>query len=95
MTYELTFLEDAYREWQKLAPSVRQQFSKKLKERLEMPHVPSARLHSMPDCYKIKLRDAGYRLVYRMFEGRVTVQVVAVGKRDKNRVYVAAATRVQ
>jgi mRNA interferase RelE/StbE len=35
----------------------------------------------MPDCYKIKLRAAGYRLVYQVEDKTVTVIVVAVGKR--------------
>jgi mRNA interferase RelE/StbE len=39
------------------------------------------------DCYKIKLRAAGYRLVYRVIKQRLVVQVIAVGKRDKNEVY--------
>ena len=48
----------------------------------------------MPDCYKIKLRAAGYRLVYRVDDGRVVVIVVAVGRRDRNAVYKAALGRV-
>ena len=48
----------------------------------------------MPDCYKIKLRSAGYRLVYRVYDDRIVVQVIAVGKRERNEVYKAAAGRV-
>jgi len=48
----------------------------------------------MPDCYKIKLRAAGYRLVDRVDSGRVVVIIVAVGKRDRNLVYKIAAGRV-
>jgi mRNA interferase RelE/StbE len=65
-----------------------------LAERLTNPRVPASRLHDLPDCYKIKLRAAGYRLVYRVDDGRVVVIVVAVGKRDRNLVYRAAAGRV-
>ena len=64
MSYNLAFVESALKEWRKLAPPIREQFKKKLAERLEHPHVPSARLHNLPDCYKIKLRTIGYRLVY-------------------------------
>jgi len=92
--YELEFLPSARKEWDKLGNSVRDQFRKKLAERLNQPHVPSARLHDMPDCYKIKLRSAGYRLVYRVDDGRVVVVVVAVGKRERNAVYKIAAGRV-
>jgi mRNA interferase RelE/StbE len=93
-SYRLVFLRDAKKEWDKLGNTIRAQFGKKLAERLENPHIPSARLHDMPDCYKIKLRAAGYRLVYRVDDGRVVVIVVAVGKRERNAVYKIAAGRV-
>ena len=73
--------------------NVREQFRKKLIERLEVPRVASAKLSGMPDCYKIKLRAAGYRLVYRVEDDVVTVVVVAVGRRDRNLVYKIAAGR--
>lgn len=93
-SYRLVFLRDAKKEWDKLNPTIRSQFSKKLAERLRNPRVPSARLSEMRDCYKIKLRSAGYRLVYQVDDGRVTVIVVAVGRRDRNSVYKSAAERV-
>lgn len=87
MTYSLTFLEEALKEWRKLPPPLQTQFKKKLAERLEHPHVPHDKLRGMTDCYKIKLRAAGYRLVYRVIDDRLAVQVITVGKRDKNTVY--------
>lgn len=93
MTYELAFLPAALTEWKKLDGSVRAIFKKKLAERLEQPHVPSAKLHSQKDRYKIKLRDADYRLVYEVQDEIVTVLVVAVGKRERDEVYKAAAKR--
>ena len=93
-TYRLTFLRDAKKEWDKLGGNVRQQFERKLREILAAPRRPAARLSGLPDCYKIKLKDAGYRLVYRVFEDRVVVQVVAVGRRERNAVYEAAARRL-
>ena len=94
MPYKLTFLRSAEKEWSKLGADIRLQFAKKLQERLEEPRVAYAKLQDFPDCYKIKLRSAGYRLVYRVFDDRIVVQVVAVGKRDKNKVYEAAAKRL-
>jgi mRNA interferase RelE/StbE len=93
-TYSLAFLEDAKKEWDRLGNTVRAQFKKKLSERLIDPHVPSAKLRGMPHCYKIKLRAAGYRLVYQVDEDVVTVVVVAVGERDRNLVYKAAVGRI-
>ncbi|HEU4772919.1 MAG TPA: type II toxin-antitoxin system RelE/ParE family toxin [Lysobacter sp.] len=95
MTYELAFVESALKEWRKLAPPVREQLKARLRERLDNPHVPSARLHGLPDCYKIKLRAAGYRLVYQVEDTVLLVTVIAVGKRDKNLVYRAARMRTE
>ena len=87
MSYSLEFKESALKEWRKLDSSLREQFKKRLAERLEEPRVESARLSGMPDCYKIKLRSVGYRLVYQVFDDRVVVVVVAVGKREHDLVY--------
>ncbi len=95
MSYSLEFLESALKEWRKLAPPIREQFKKKLAERLEHPRVASARLHNLPDCYKIKLRTAGYRLVYQVNDKVVVITVIAVGKRDKLKVYRAASERIE
>ncbi|MBI4987211.1 MAG: type II toxin-antitoxin system RelE/ParE family toxin [Rhodocyclales bacterium] len=94
MTYSLAFRESALKEWKKLDPPIREQFKKKLAERLERPRVESARLSGMPDCYKIKLKSAGYRLVYQVEDRTVTVVVVAVGRRERNFVYKIAVKRV-
>jgi mRNA interferase RelE/StbE len=93
-TYRLEFLPSALKEWRKLGATVRNQFAKKLDERLAEPRVPSARLSEFPDCYKIKLRKAGYRLVYRVDENRIVVIVIAVGKRERNLAYKIAAGRI-
>lgn len=94
-TYELDFLEDALKEWNKLNSTVRDQFARKLAERLTSPHVPSARLSGMRDCYKIKLKSAGYRLVYQVEDDVLVVLVIAVGKREQNKAYNKAAKRIR
>ncbi|OJA81668.1 addiction module antitoxin [Burkholderia ubonensis] len=93
MTFELAFLEPALREWKRLDRTVRDQFKSKLAERLENPRIPSAKLHGHPDRYKIKLRSAGYRLVYEVRDAEVIVLVVAVGRRERDAVYLAAMKR--
>ncbi len=92
-TYELGFLDSALKEWRKLDRDLREQFKKKLAERLIEPRVVSARLSGQRDCYKIKLRGAGYRLVYEVRDQVLLVVVVAVGKRERNAVYKAAVER--
>ncbi len=93
MHYELNFHPDALVEWHKLDGSIRVLFKKKLAERLQNPHVPAARLSGQTSRYKIKLRDAGYRLVYEVREQMLLVVVVSVGKRERNAVYQAAEKR--
>jgi len=73
----------ALKEWKKLAPVLQEQFKKKLKQRLDNPHVQSDALSDQANCYKIKLRSAGYRLVYEVEDDRVVVTVVAIGKRER------------
>ena len=94
MSYKLTFLKSALKEWEKLPQTQKDHFKKKLQKCLKNPHIPKAALSGMKDCYKIKLRSVGYRLVYRVIEERIVVQVVAVGKRDKNKTYKLAQKRM-
>jgi mRNA interferase RelE/StbE len=93
MIYELAFLDEALKEWRRLDAVTRTQFKSKLAERLLNPKVPSARLNGAKERYKIKLRKAGYRLVYEVRDQDVLVLVVAVGKRERNAVYITAEKR--
>ena len=94
MIYKLLFKAEAQKEWRKLNPTIQAQFKKKLKERLKNPHVPSAKLSGMPFCYKIKLRQAGYRLVYEVRDSEIVISVIAVGRRENNAVYKSAVDRL-
>lgn len=91
--YQLAFNASAKKEWDKLNSTIRLQFASKLKQRLDNPHVEADKLRDMPGCYKIKLRSLGYRLVYEVRDRELIVTVVAVGKREKGRVYRAAKGR--
>jgi mRNA interferase RelE/StbE len=93
MSYSLRFKEEAKKDWDRLDPAIREQFAKKLRERRENPWVDSARLCDLPNCYKIKLRSAGYRLVYEVRDQEVVIVVIAVGKQERHAVYKAAAKR--
>lgn len=91
-TYRLGFVRDAKKEWDKLGPSIREQFKKALAKRLENPRIEKQRLSGLRDCYKIKLRDAGYRLVYRVVDDRIEIVVISIGRRD-GPIYDKAALR--
>lgn len=94
MTYKLKFLPAAKKEWDKLAEPLKKQFKKKLAQRLENPHVPSAKLKGYDSVYKIKLRTAGYRLAYEVIDNEVVIYVLAVGKRNKNTIYKKLTSRI-
>ncbi|ROH87168.1 type II toxin-antitoxin system RelE/ParE family toxin [Pseudomethylobacillus aquaticus] len=94
MTYKLRFHELALAEWQKLDGSIKQPLKKKLAERLEDPCVAADALSGMKDCYKIKLRRMGFRLVYRVDQDIVYVTVIAIGRRDKLKAYELAEERL-
>lgn len=93
MRYELAFVEPALKEWRKLTPDIRDQFKKKLGERLTEPRVPAAKLSGAKDRYKIKLRSAGWRLVYEVRDTEIVVVVITIGRRDRNAVYRTAEGR--
>lgn len=93
MSYSLEFKKSALKEWKKLGNTLREQFKKKLQERLQNPHVPSADLSGAKNLYKIKLRQAGYRLVYSVNDNTITVTVIAIGKRNRNEIYDVAFNR--
>lgn len=87
MSYRLAFKISAKKEWCKLDASIREQFKKKLVACTEKPGEWSFRLNGVQDYYKIKLRSAGYRLVYQLSGNTLVVSVVAVGKRERNSVF--------
>lgn len=93
--YSLEFNVQAKKEWDKLNSTIQLQLAKKLKERLANPRVEADKLRDMPDCYKIKLRSAGYRLVYEVVDGVLLVTVISVGKRDSLKVYKSAKFRLK
>ncbi|CAH6379569.1 type II toxin-antitoxin system RelE family toxin [Pantoea agglomerans] len=95
MSCTVKFREEAFKEWQKLDKSLQQQFAKKLKKCCDNPHIPSARLRGIKDCYKIKLRASGFRLVYQVIDDQLVIAVVAVGKRERSDIYHLASERMR
>jgi len=92
--FELEFLPVALKEWNALDKSVRLQFACKLEKLLIAPHVPSMRLSGARNCYRVKLRNAGYRLLYHVNDKRVIVTVLGAGRRDKEEAYEKLARRL-
>ena len=87
MTYNLEFKPKALKEWNKLNSTIKIQFQKKLKQRLENPKIEKDKLSGYENIYKIKLRNIGYRLAYQVKDEEVIVLVLSVGKRENNKIY--------
>ena len=94
MSYRLVFKVDAKKEWDRLDVAIQKRFKKKLAERIKVPRIESSRLIGMQDCYKIKLRSIGYRLVYQVRDAELVISVVTVGKRERHAVYKSAIKRI-
>lgn len=94
MTYKLRLLPVALTEWEKLGAPIKSKFKNKLAERLENSKVPGDKLRGYDSVYKIKLRAAGYRLAYEVVDDELLVYVLAVGKREKGKIYSSLKERV-
>ena len=94
MKYKLKFLPKALKEWNSLDNSLKEQFKEKLQKIKDNPIIQANALRNMPNCYKVKLRNSGYRLVYEVEEEIITVYVILIGKRDKLSVYKKASQRL-
>ena len=88
--YGLEFLPRARKAWSKLDHNTRHRLARRLAERQERPRIESAALRAMPNCYKIKLKSPGIRLVYRVEDDRLVILVLAIGRRERDEAYVEA-----
>lgn len=95
MTYRLQFDPRALKEWDKLGHTVKDVLRNKLKKVIQAPRIEKNKLAGLPDCYKIKLRSDGYRLVYQVQDNVLVVLVIAIGKREKSIAYDNARARVE
>jgi len=94
-TYRLKFTLAALAEWKALDGSVKETFRKLLKKRMLQPHLPGSALKGpLIGCYKIKLRQQGYRLIYTVQDEVMTVLVLTINKRENNAVYLALSKKL-
>jgi mRNA interferase RelE/StbE len=94
-TYRLKFTVAALAEWKALDGSVKETFRKLLKKRMLQPHLPGSALKGpLIGCYKIKLRQQGYRLIYTVQDEVLIVLVLTISKRENNAVYLALSKKL-
>lgn len=92
--YKVVFRPKAKKRFDRLDPIIQRQIAKKLDERCRNPRVPGDALARLPDCYKIKLRAKGIRLVYQVRDGKLMLLVLSVGSREREEAYVEAAAEL-
>ncbi len=91
MIYDLKFDRKAKKAFFKLGETVKSQLKEKLREVLSNPHVENSALRGkLSGCYKLKLKNSGYRLIYKVEDENLIVLVLAIGKREKNKAYLEA-----
>lgn len=86
----LTFKKSAKKEWDNLGGTLREKFKKLLRKRAASWEALTPKKHQLSGvdrCYKIKLKQDGYRLVYQVTENKagditVTVTVITVDRRE-------------
>jgi mRNA interferase RelE/StbE len=93
-TFKVIFRPRAKKRFDKLDPALRQQIAKKLEQRRHSPRVPGDALSQLPDCYKIKLRARGIRLVYQVRDTKLILLVLSIGSREREKAYVEAAAEL-
>ena len=73
---------------------IQRQIARKLDERRRNPRVAGEALSKLRDCYKIKLRAKGIRLVYQVRDERLILLVLSVGIRERQEAYLDAAAEL-
>ncbi|WP_039905463.1 type II toxin-antitoxin system RelE/ParE family toxin [Acetobacter tropicalis] len=93
-TYKIDLVEQAKKEWRKLPPEIKNQFADKLETLVNDPYQAPRLRGDLKNCFKIKLKSSGYRLVYKVNEKEIVLLVVAIGKRNNDDIYKTAKKRV-
>lgn len=92
--FELKIHPQAEKEWTKLDGNIKRRFKEKLsQERLQRPRVAKDELHSLPDCYKIKITTPQYPLVYHVNDIEKILTILSVATRED--VYEELRTRLE
>ena len=94
--YRVLLTKESFKEWNKIDHSIRKIFQRKLTSVVLNPIIVNNRLSGkLSNCYKIKLKRAGYRLVYEVRLQTIVLIVWAVDKRDDKKVYDSAISRLR
>lgn len=99
MSYKIEFIPEAEQDFAKLDNSIRKQVAKKIDKLSINPYFGEALQDkfgmNLTGFYKIYVLDKRYRIVYRIIESSKIVEIWAIDKRDKKKVYKVLFNRVE
>jgi len=100
MVYKIEFLPDAEKDFDALDGSIRKEAAKKIDALAENPFLgkPLGKRYGvdLTGFYKIYVLKKKYRIVYRLIGKHIEViEIVGIGKRDKEEVYKLVARRLK
>jgi mRNA interferase RelE/StbE len=100
MVYKIEFLPDAEKDFDALDGSIRKEVGKKIDALAENPFLgkPLGKKYGveLTGFYKLYVSKKKYRIVYRMIGKHIEViEIVGIGKRDKEEVYKLVARRIK
>lgn len=94
--YKVLLPKESLKDWNKIDHSVKRLFQRKLSSVVLNPIIDNNRLRGkLSNCYKIKLKRAGYRLVYEVKCQTIVLIVWAIDKREDDKVYNSAISRLK
>lgn len=85
--YKVEFSPRSKKAFDKLDRGLQRQLASKLQERCANPRVQPDKLRGMPDCYRIKFRASGVRLIYQVCDSVLLLLVIGVGSREHEKAY--------
>jgi len=99
MIYEIEYFPEALKDLEKLDNSVRRLVFKQLNKLAISPELGELLGNKagfdLAGCRKMYVDNKRIRIVYRIFENKIIVEVVAIGERDGMDVYENAAERLK
>ncbi|MBX3303286.1 MAG: type II toxin-antitoxin system RelE/ParE family toxin [Nitrospira sp.] len=99
MRYSVTLTADAADDFRRLDGSLKQPVAKQLKKLETSPllgeHLGNKADLDLTGYYKLYVARENIRIVYRIIEQEVTVEVVAIGKREDPAVYRTSLKRIR
>jgi mRNA interferase RelE/StbE len=99
LRYSVTLTADAAKDFRRLDGSLKQPVAKQLKKLETSPllgeHLGNKTGLDLTGYYKLYAAKKGIRIVYRIIQQEVLVEIVAIGKREELAVYRTSQKRIR